>query len=109
MARYRVREYLIDGKSLYRQWLGSLDRPIQQRIQARIQRFEEGNLGKGRHFSKGLHEAILDFGPGYRLYFGLHHDTLVVLLCGGSKSGQQRDIDRARAYWNDYLGERDHA
>ena len=105
MARYRIKEYLFNGESPYRQWLQELDKGVRARIQARVQRFEEGNLGKNRHFGSGLHEAILDFGPGYRLYFGLHQNTMVVLLCGGSKSGQQSDIDRAKKYWNDYLGE----
>ena len=103
MQLYQIEEYLLDGESLYRRWLSSLDKTVRHRIQARIQRFEEGNLGKGRHFGGGLHEAVLDFGPGYRLYYGLHEEALVVLLCGGSKSGQQRDIDRARGFWNDYL------
>ena len=108
MARYRIKEYLFNGESLYRQWLNGLDKPVRMRVQARVLRFEEGNLGKGRHFASGLCEAIFDFGPGYRLYYGLHKNTLVVLLCGGSKSGQQSDIDRATGYWNDYLGEKRH-
>jgi putative addiction module killer protein len=109
MARYQVREYLLDGESLYRPWLVGLDKAVRARIQARVQRFEEGNLGKGRHFGAGLHEAILDFGPGYRLYYGLLGDTVVVLLCGGSKSGQQRDLERAKVCWRDYLEEKGHA
>jgi putative addiction module killer protein len=109
MARYRVKEYLLNGESPFKQWLGELDKSVRFRIQARIQRFELGNLGKGRHFASGLCEAILDFGPGYRLYYGLHGDTLVVLLCGGSKSGQQSDIARAKQYWEDYLQEKGHA
>lgn len=109
MARYQVKEYLFNGENLYRCWLGSLDKFARVRIQARVQRFEEGNLGKRRHLGARLHEAKMDFGPGYRLYFGLHGDTLVVLLCGGSKSGQQRDIERAKLCWIDYLKESGHA
>ena len=109
MARYCVEEYKVDGVSLYRRWLTDLDGAVQMRMQARVQRFEEGNLGKTRHFASGLHEAIMDFGPGYRLYFGVHGHTLIVLLCGGSKSGQQADIDRAKGYWQRFIEESRHA
>ena len=61
-----------------------------------------------RHFSnaKGVGEGVLeckiDFGPGYRVYFGRDGDTIVILLTGGTKKRQQRDIDAAKAYWRDY-------
>ena len=66
-----VREYLTaQGKSPFRTWLKSLDVGVQARIQARVLRFENGNLGDHKAVGGGVWEARLDFGPGYRLYFG---------------------------------------
>ena len=54
---------------------------------------------------EGVVELKMDFGPGYRIYFAEDGDTLVVLLCGGDKSTQSKDIEKARGYWADYLKE----
>ena len=51
----------------------------------------------------GVFELKLDFGPGYRVYFGFEGDVLLILLVGGNKGGQQKDIDKAIAYWRDHL------
>jgi putative addiction module killer protein len=61
-----------------------------------------GNFGKDRHLGGGLHEAKMDFGPGYRLYYGYRRGKLILLLCGGNKSNQARDIRAAGVYWRDY-------
>lgn len=57
-----------------------------------------------RDLHNGVFELKVNYGPGYRVYFGLDGDTLIVLLCGGDKSGQERDIALARKYWMDYQG-----
>lgn len=101
---YRIREYVTSGgKNPFREWLDSLARPVKARIQARILRLESGNLGDHKAVGAGIYEIRLDFGPGYRIYFRFDGDDLIILLCGGSKGSQQRDIRRAQDYWLDYL------
>ncbi len=75
-------------------------------MQARVVRFETGNLGDHKGVGGGVQEARVMFGPGYRLYFGQDGATLVLLLVGGSKGTQAKDIRRAQQYWRDYLGEK---
>src|SRR5262245_52537391 len=84
-----VREYLDEsGRSPFRQWLAELDQSTRARVQARVLRFELGNLGDHKQVGQGVWEARLDFGPGYRLYFGKSGRELVLLLLGGDKSSQ---------------------
>lgn len=100
---YRIREYVTSaGKNPFREWLNGLDRPVKARIQARILRLEWGNLGDHKAVGDGVYEIRLDFGPGYRIYFGFDGDDVIILLCGGSKGSQPRDIRRVRDYWLDY-------
>ena len=100
---YKVEEYEHEnGSCPFRLWLERTDTVTRARIQARILRFETGNLGDMRSLGDGVHEARFDFGPGYRLYFGLKQRSLVILLTGGDKSTQDRDIARAKSYWDDY-------
>jgi putative addiction module killer protein len=99
-----VREYeTADGRNPFREWLATLDRGVSARIQARVLRFETGNLGDHRSVGAGVQEARLMFGPGYRVYFGQDGRSLVLLLAGGTKASQTRDIRRAQEYWRDYL------
>lgn len=63
---------------------------------------EQGNLSNVKSVGAGVQEYRLDFGPGYRIYFGRDGDTLVILLTGGTKRRQQRDIDEALSCWRDY-------
>lgn len=104
-----IREYLTaQGKSPYRDWLKSLDLKVQARIQARVLRFEGGNLGDHKSVGGGVWEARLDFGPGYRLYFGKDGLSVILLLVGGDKASQAKDIAAAKVYWNDFRGESKH-
>lgn len=82
-----------------------LDKATRARVQARILRFEMGNLGDHKDVGAGVLEARLDFGPGYRVYFGLKGRELVLLLLGGDKGSQKRDIKRAQEFWSRYLKE----
>jgi putative addiction module killer protein len=61
-----------------------------------------GNLGNTRALGTGVSELKIDFGPGYRVYYGEDGPTIVVLLLGGDKSSQERDIEKAKAFWEDY-------
>lgn len=92
-----------DGHSPFSEWLRGLrDRVAGARVRARLVRLRLGNFGDTSSFGGGLHELRIDHGPGYRVYFGRAGDRVVLLLCGGTKRTQSRDIERARAYWNDY-------
>ena len=79
-------------------WLNDLrDRQGRAKIMARIDRLEEGNPGKTRSVGAGVVEMKIDFGPGYRVYFIQRGEVVIVLLCGGDKSDQEKDIQRAKA------------
>ncbi len=78
-------------------WVLNLrDRPARALIAARVARVRDGNLGKVRGLGGGLSEMKIDHGPGYRVYFTYDGPLLVVLLAGGDKSSQERDIKKAR-------------
>ena len=99
-----VREYeTADGEIPFRQWLATLDRSVRARVQARVLRFEAGNLGDHKSVGAGVFEARIMTGPGYRIYFGRDGASLVLLLVGGTKASQAKDIRRAQDYWRDYL------
>ncbi len=101
-----VREYVGDGGRIpFRDWLTELDKATRARVQARILRFETGNLGDHKDVGSGVLEARLDFGPGYRVYFGRKGRELVLLLLGGDKGSQRKDIKRAQEFWSRYLKE----
>lgn len=81
----------------YDVWFDSIpDKVTRNRITARIKRIEQGNLGDTKSVGGGVSEMRLDFGPGYRLYFTRRGLELIILLCGGDKSSQKRDIKRAQ-------------
>jgi len=99
-----IREYLTaEGRSPFREWLDTLELPVRARVQARIFRFELGNLGDHRSVGAGVWEARLAFGPGFRIYFGQAGQQLILLLLGGDKSTQKRDIRLAKRYWAEFL------
>ena len=99
-----VREYeTADGVSPFRQWLATLVPSVRARVQARVLRFEAGNLGDYKNVGSGVCEARFMAGPGYRIYFGRDGTSLVLLLAGGTKASQVKDIRRAQDYWRDYL------
>ncbi|MCW2339108.1 putative addiction module killer protein [Sphingobium sp. B2D3A] len=75
----------------FRKWLGGLDHHARARVEIRIRRVSMGNLGDAKFF-EGIGELRIDFGPGYRVYFIKKGDVLVILLAGGDKKSQKRDI-----------------
>jgi putative addiction module killer protein len=103
-----VRVYsLPDGQTPFLNWLDKLkDRQARQRIQARIGRLRLGNFGQTRSLGGGVHELKVDYGPGYRIYFGREGTTVVILLSGGDKKTQNEDIKEAKEYWARYQQER---
>lgn len=99
IARY-VRE---DGVEPYTEWFRRLrDAVAKANIGSRLRRVEEGNFGDCKPVGEGVSELRVNFGPGYRIYFGLRGTVMVVLLCGGDKSSQSRDIVTAKAYWAEW-------
>jgi putative addiction module killer protein len=92
-----------EGKQPFRDWFYSLkDKEGRNKIRVRIARLELGNLGYCRPIGEGVMEMKIDFGPGYRVYFGQMGSKIVVLLCGGDKKNQRRDIRNAHEYWSDH-------
>ena len=101
--RWEVREYLSHrGDSPFSDWLSNLDPRTRGRIRARINRIRSGNFGNCKRLGSKIWELKLDFGPGYRVYFGRIGRLVVLLLCGGDKSTQTQDINVAEALWKDY-------
>lgn len=95
-----------DGQEPFTEWLDGLrDGLTQKRILARLTRLEQGNYGDCKSVGAGVSELRLFFGSGYRVYFGEHGNDLVVLLCGGDKSSQDKDIAQAQTYWQEYLND----
>lgn len=92
-----------NGRIPFTKWFESLrDTRVQARIEARLVLLEAGNFGDYRSVGRGVFELRVHIGAGYRIYFGEVDNTVVLLLCGGDKSSQQRDIERAKMYWQDY-------
>ena len=91
------------GKRPFVEWLAALDnRQARVKIQARLARVAIGNFGDVETVGEGVLELRVDWGPGYRVYFARIGRTIVLLLCGGDKSTQQKDIDRAKDCFKDY-------
>ena len=98
-----VREYLDEGgDSPFADWFSELDAIAASKVTIVLTRIEQGNLSNVKGVGRGVLEYRLDFGPGYRVYFGRDGDVLVILLAGGTKKRQQRDIGAAQACWADY-------
>jgi putative addiction module killer protein len=92
-----------DGSSPFDLWLDDLrDNEARSRIRLRLRRVILGNLGDYKPVGEGVYELRLDYGPGYRVYFGQEGNTIVVLLCGGDKRSQNQDIAQAKKYWANY-------
>ncbi len=98
-----VREYLDpQGRSPYAAWFDSLNAQVAAKVATALTRISLGNFSNVEGVGSGVFEYKLDFGPGYRIYFGKDGQALVILLGGGSKKRQQRDINTALANWQDY-------
>jgi putative addiction module killer protein len=91
-----------DGHSPFREWFETLDPIARARVTAAIVRLEHGNLSNVKSVGEGVLEYRIQFGPGYRVYFGRDGDVLIILLTGGTKKRQQRDIAAAHAMWRSY-------
>ena len=90
------------GRNPFQRWFARLDPIAVGRVTAAIEQMEAGNLSNVRSVGRGVSEYRIHFGPGYRIYFGRDGDTLIILLGGGTKTRQHRDIENARALWQEY-------
>lgn len=96
-------EYLeASGRSPFADWFMQLDARAAAKVTVALARIELGNLSNVKSVGAGVLEYRIDFGPGYRVYFGREGDRLVILLAGGTKQRQQNDISLAQARWSDY-------
>jgi putative addiction module killer protein len=98
-----VLEYLdTNGRSPYAEWFDGLNAQAAAKVAAGVTRIGQGNFSNVKGVGGGVSEYRLEFGPGYRIYFGKDGERLVILLGGGTKKRQQKDISAAIARWQDY-------
>ena len=98
-----VREYLDrNGRSPYAEWFDSLNAQAAAKVAIAVTRIGQGNYSNVKSIGSGVHECKIDYGAGYRVYFGRDGERLVVLLGGGTKKRQKKDIDNAIDRWQDY-------
>ncbi len=98
-----IREYLdAGGYSPYAKWFDGLNPQAAAKVVIAVTRMGHGNLSNSKGVGAGVHECRIEFGPGYRVYFGKEGDRFVILLGGGTKKRQQGDIRKAQALWRDY-------
>jgi putative addiction module killer protein len=98
-----IEEYVdAEGRSPFGIWFEALEANAAARVTVALARAAQGNLANAKGVGSGVSELRIDFGPGYRIYFGRDGATLIVLLTGGTKKRQQRDIKAAQERWTDY-------
>ena len=98
-----IREYLDEkGKSPFAQWFKGLDAIAAAKVATSLYRLEQGNFSRVKGVGSGIFESKIDFGPGYRIYFGKDGEESVILLGGGSKKREAEDIEAAMSCWKDF-------
>ncbi|MDR3016805.1 type II toxin-antitoxin system RelE/ParE family toxin [Delftia acidovorans] len=105
MSSYRIEHYLAfaDRRDVYLEWLGKLrDSRAKSAVIRRVARIELGNFGDHRFCRDGVWELRIDVGPGYRVFYALSGQRVVLLLCAGDKRSQDADIARAVTHWQDW-------
>jgi putative addiction module killer protein len=98
-----IKEYIdAKGRNPYAKWFNRLNAPEAARVVTALVRMEQGNFSNAKSVGEGVLENRVDFGPGYRIYFGRDGDQIVILLGGGTKKRQQKDIEAAKILWKEY-------
>jgi putative addiction module killer protein len=102
---YEVLKYKsTSGKEPFGDWINSIkDTTTSIRIEKRIELIRNGNFGDYKYLENGIYELRFHFGSGYRVYYAKDGNKIIILLCGGDKSTQTKDIVRAKKYYKDYL------
>ena len=105
-ARFYLTE---DSQEPAKEWIDSLkDKTVVAKIFTRIRRAENGNFGDHKSLGDGVGELRITYGPGYRIYYGIDDcGELIILLMGGDKSSQEKDILKAKIFWRDYKNRKD--
>ena len=103
-GKRQVKHFVTDnGRDLFGEWINGLkDTQGQIAVLKRIDRMGDGNLGDHSYVGQGVWELRVHFGPGYRVYFGEDGSNLIILLCGGDKHSQKKDIRKAQDLWYAY-------
>ncbi|HYK88843.1 MAG TPA: type II toxin-antitoxin system RelE/ParE family toxin [Acidobacteriota bacterium] len=98
-----IREYLdAQGCSPFADWFEKLNAAAAAKVTTTLARIEQGNFSSVKGVGAGVYESRIDFGPGFRIYFGKDGEMIVILLGGGTKKRQSKDIVAAQEYWIDY-------
>lgn len=102
-----IREFLgKDGSTRFGSWFARLNSEAARKVTTALYRLGLGNYSNVKGVDSGVFEYRINFGPGYRIYFGKDGDRIVILLCGGSKKRQQSDIETAQELWQEYKREK---
>ena len=99
---YEIEELDRNGRSPFGIWFDGLNYEAAAKITVALARLEAGQHSNVKFIGSGVSEYKIDFGPGYRIYFGNDGNKLIILLCGGDKKTQSKDIEKAKKYWQDY-------
>src|SRR5947208_2737950 len=91
-----------DGREPFAEWFAKLEAVARAKVTRGMARLQQGNVSNVKSVREGVFEYRIDFGPGYRVYFGRDGEKLVIVLTGGVKKRQRRDIDAAHDFWRDY-------
>jgi len=103
MAEFELRTYVDEhGRVPFETWILELDGQAQAKVTIALSRLERGNLSNVESVGDGVSELKLNWGPGYRVYFGQDGKTIIILLCGGTKKRQSRDVAAAKVRWANY-------
>lgn len=98
-----IREYLgREGRNLFGEWFDRLNSEAARRVTTSLYRLGLGNFSNVKSVGGGVFEYRIDFGPGYRIYFGKDGERIVILLCGGTKQRQREEIALASKCWHEY-------
>ena len=94
------------NKTHFSDWLSTLDPKSKAVIRTRLDRVKLGNFGDSKVIKDGneIRELRIEYGPGYRIYFGVKNMVIIIVLMGGDKGSQNRDIIKAKQYWLEYKG-----
>lgn len=99
----QIEEYFDSrGHSFFGAWFEGLDTQTALKISTVLFRMKQGNNSNIKNLGNGIFERTLDHGPGYRIYFGMENKNTIILLYGGCKNGQQKDINKAKFLWKEY-------
>ena len=98
-----IQEYIaLNGQSPFAKWFNGLEAETASKVTVYLTRVKNGNFSRVEGVGSGVFECRIDYGPGYRVYFGKDGDKLIILLGGGTKKRQQNDIEGAKMLWQDY-------